>query len=151
MTAEILLPRTGSPDAATAARLRGAAEALVVLRDRPPTARGRACRHGLALLLRHACPADWRRAGFPAPWTPVPRGHGTVLLSDPAVLRLAGALMELYCADLRATEQRAHWTRLAQFFAPYLPASDPELTRLRERAERLRAPRPHWTSPRSGS
>jgi hypothetical protein len=135
MTAEILLPRTGPKNQAEiAARLRGAAEALDMLRDRPAASRDRACRYGLALLLRHACPADWRRAGFPTPWAPAPQGDGTVPLSDSAVVRLAATLMELYCVELRAAEQAAHWARLAQFFTRYLPAPDPELARLRDRA-----------------
>lgn len=126
--------------AEAAARLRGAAEALDMLDGRPPAARRSASRYGVALLLRHAAPADWGRSGLPLPqgqpYRQLPRGTGGVPLSDRSVMRLAEASMTLYCAELRVTDQPWHWAWLARFFADYVPAADPGLADLRARASR---------------
>ena len=57
----------------------------------------------------------------------LPAGH-------PAVLLLARAAMVLHTSGLRICERPWHWDRLARFFEARLPASDPNLFRLRERA-----------------
>jgi hypothetical protein len=50
------------------------------------------------------------------------------------VLLLARTAMVLHTAGLRICERPWHWDRLARFFDARLPASDPYLFRLRERA-----------------
>jgi tetratricopeptide (TPR) repeat protein len=55
-------------------------------------------------------------------------------LSHHAVLLLARTAMVLHTAGLRICERPWHWDRLARFFDARLPASDPYLFRLRERA-----------------
>jgi hypothetical protein len=140
MTAEALLPVAGvaapiggrplarqgeAPWAETAARLRGAAEALDMLADRPLATRQRASQYGVALLLRHVVPADWGRSGLPVP-KGIPQrqlrgGAGSVPLSDNSVMRLAAASMRLYCAGLSVTDQSWRSAQLAQFFANYVP------------------------------
>jgi hypothetical protein len=122
--------------AETAARLRGAAEALDLLGTRPLATRERASRYGAGLLLRHAAPADWGRSGLPLPPRPPGCAAVSVPLSDGSVLRLAMASMRLYCAGLPDDDQPWRWAQLAQFFARYLPARDPRLAELRARATR---------------
>jgi hypothetical protein len=127
VTAEPFLPeqRAAGPDgeqAAVAARLRGAAEALSVLGDRSPAERHRASRFAMGLLSAHVRPADWTSAGLPPPPELPPRATGRLLpVGHEAVLRLAGAAMRLYCAELRAADRPGHWARLEKFFAQHLP------------------------------
>ncbi len=116
----------------TAARLRGAAEALSVLCRRPPAERQRACRFALGLLAAHVPAADWMSAGLPGPPWPVHRAEHALPASHLAVLHLARSAMLLYRSELRGADRPAAWQRLASFFARQLPPSDPELARLRE-------------------
>lgn len=150
MNAEALLPVTAPPGesrlagrdeiswAEAAARLRGAAEALEMLAARPAATRQRASQYGAALLRRHAAPADWSRSGLPAPYGLPDRqprhGAGSVPLSHSSVMRLAAASMKLYCSGMPAAGQPWHWARLARFFAPYVPVSDPWLAELRSKS-----------------
>lgn len=133
-----LARRDETPWSETAARLRGAAEALDMLADRPLATRQRASQYGVALLLRHVVPADWGRSGLPVPkGIPYrqPRG-GSVPLSDNSVMRLATASMRLYCAGLSVTDQSCRSAQLAQFFAHYVPECDSGLAELRAMAAR---------------
>jgi hypothetical protein len=129
--------------ARAAARLRGAAEALGVLQRREPAEQHWASRFAVGLLAGHVAAADWTVAGLPR----LPQQHRParcapdeplvpvrVPVSDKAVLHLARAAMSLYCAELRVIDRPGHWDRLAEFYARRLPASDPALVRLRERA-----------------
>jgi tetratricopeptide (TPR) repeat protein len=119
--------------AEAAARLRGAVEALGVLRSRPPGDPLGPGRYAMALLAGHVSRADWNSAGLPAlPAAPGAAEH-LVPVSDRAVMCLARAAMQFHCAELRIADRPAHWARLAKFFAQRLPASDPDLARLRER------------------
>lgn len=120
--------------AEAAARLRGAAEALGALRSRRPQGKQKACQYAVALLAGWAGPADWRAAGFSAPpettagsQPPVPVGHA-------ATLRLAFIAMLLDCENRRLVECPQRWSRLVDFFAPYVDADDGQLGRLHEHA-----------------
>lgn len=139
MTPDVVL--TAEEQARAAARLRGAAQALSVLQQRPPADQHRAAMTAIGLLHTHVAAADWAAAGLP-PWpqagqqgdcradpvnVPVPVQHRAVLL-------LARTAMALHAAGLRISERPQRWARLADFFAARLPASDPDLVRLRERA-----------------
>lgn len=139
MTAETLASRP-TVWAENSGRLRGAAEALIMLRDHPVAVRQRACQSGLALLLRYACPVDWRPSGLPVSRSQFAVSSGTIPISDKSVTRLARASMELYCAGLLPPETRLRWARLERFCASYLPSADPELAELRQRARRLEPP-----------
>ncbi|HEY6493572.1 MAG TPA: tetratricopeptide repeat protein, partial [Trebonia sp.] len=62
------------------------------------------------------------------------RPGGTRLpVDDRAVVLLARAAMDLRSAGLRVGERPGHWERLARFFTDRLPATRPELLRLRGR------------------
>jgi tetratricopeptide (TPR) repeat protein len=125
--------RRAYEQAEAAARLRGAVEALGVLQGRPMTARHGVGRYAMALLAGHVSQADWNSAGLPAlPVVPGP-GERLVPVSHPAVVRLARTAMQFYCASVRIADRPAQWARLVKFFARCLPASDPELARLRLR------------------
>lgn len=131
--------RVGYEQAAAAARLRAASEALSVLRYRPAAERRRASRYAVGLLRAQAAPGDWHSAGLPSvadrPSDPAPaRGCGPeVPLTDPAVLHLARSAMQLYSTELRAADRPRHWAQLAAFFAECRTGSTEELARLRDR------------------
>jgi hypothetical protein len=130
--------RAAWEQAAAAARLRGAAEALSVLQGRPPAEQQRASRFAVGLLGAHVSPADWVGAGLPAPTNPARRGEHLVPPNDRAVLQMARYAMQLYATELRVADRPAHWARLAQFFEQHLPASADELIRLRATAVTVR-------------
>lgn len=129
--------------AAAAARLFGAAEALWVCSGRSASERQRAYRYAMRLLATRAVPADWDAAGLPmprplaahpaagqpAPGLPTP---SRTAVGHPAVLRLAVTAMRLQCTSLGMAERVRCWERLYDFFAARLPAADGQLTRLRE-------------------
>jgi tetratricopeptide (TPR) repeat protein len=116
----------------TAARLRGAAEALSVLRRRAPAERQRACRFAMSLLAAHVPATDWVSAGLPSPPWPARRAEHPLPAGHQAVLQLARSAMTLYRSELRGADRPAAWQRLAAFFARQLPSSEPELVLLRE-------------------
>jgi len=117
-----------------AARLRGAAEALSVLRRRAPAERQRACRFAMSLLAAHVPATDWVSAGLPGPPWPARRAGHLLPSGHQAVLQLARTAMMLYLSELRGADRPAAWQRLAAFFARQLPSSEPELVLLREHA-----------------
>jgi tetratricopeptide (TPR) repeat protein len=119
--------------AAAAARLTAAAEALSVLRDRVPEVQHHACRFAMGLLSAHVAPEDWSSAGLPSDPGPPQQGDHLVPVTHPAVIRLARCAMQFYTAELRVADRPAHWARLAEFFARRLPGPTGELVRLRER------------------
>ena len=139
---------------ATAARLRGATEALNVLGRRSPADQQRASLFAAGLLRDAITEADLRETGLPLPIPAVqPRQPGQegqpgqqgasrpgqadgarLPAGHPAVLLLARAAMVLHSAGLRICERPWHWDRLARFFDARLPASDPHRFRLHERA-----------------
>ena len=129
--------------AAAAARLRGATEALSVLGRRSPADQQRASLFAVGLLTDTAAGADLADTGLPRPHPAARPGEagrqwphaGVRLPADHrAVLLLARAAMVLHTAGLRICERPWHWDRLARFFDARLPASDPYLFQLHERA-----------------
>lgn len=132
---------TGSPGgereiAEAAAKLDGVAEALSVLHCRGPAERQLAAEYAAELLAREVQQTDWRRAGLPSSAWPgkndgVPIGHE-------AIIHLARTAMSLHCSGLPAIRQADLWARLTAFFTQIVPASDPRLGRLRERALKAR-------------
>lgn len=116
-----------------AARLRGATQALYVLRRRSPADQQRACLFAMGLLARDAAPADWAAAGLPEPPPGGQAADVQVPVRDRAVVLLARVALALHTAGLPAGEQHGRWARLAQFFAARLPPSDHDLFQLRER------------------
>ncbi len=136
MTVDALVPcdRRAREQGEAAARLRGAVEALGVLRGRPPAGQQGPGRYALALLAGHVSQADWNSAGLPALPERPGAGEQPVPVSHRAVVALARVAMQFYCAELPLADRPVHWARLAKFFARWLPASDPELVRLRQRA-----------------
>ena len=125
--------------ARAAARLRGATQALNVLVCRSPADQQRASLFAMRLLGTAATPADWTEAGLPRPPRAAPSaGDGKpasarLPVNHRAVVLLARAAMDLHSAGLRIGERPGHWERLARFFAARLPATAPELLRLRGR------------------
>jgi tetratricopeptide (TPR) repeat protein len=125
--------------ARTAARLRGATQALNVLLYRSPADQQRASLFALSLLSTEAAPTDWSEAGLPKP----PRADSPagadqqastrLPVDHRAVVLLARTALDLYSAGLRISERPRHWERLARFFADRLPGTAPELLRLRGR------------------
>jgi tetratricopeptide (TPR) repeat protein len=140
--------------ATAAARLRGATEALSVLGRRSPADQQRASQFAAGLLRDAITEAGLRETGLPLPLPAVQQGQpaqwgrpgqhsaspqgqadGSRLpAGHPAVLLLARAAMVLHAAGMRICERPWHWDRLARFFDARLPASDPCLVRLHERA-----------------
>lgn len=129
--------------ATAAARLRGATEALSVLGRRSPADQQRASLFAVGLLTDTVAGADLAETGLPRPHPAAPPGEagrqppraGARLPADHrAVLLLARAAMVLHTAGLRICERPWHWDRLARFFDARLPASDPYLFQLHERA-----------------
>lgn len=110
-------------------RVRGATEALSVVRTRPRGQRSSLGDHARALLAGHLDARTWNAAGLPA----LPLLANPVPVGGEAVLRLACLVVYLHCLDLPLAERPAVWERLEAFFARRLPASAPELVRLRER------------------
>lgn len=109
-------------------RLRGATEALSVLHARPRAQRPALSRYTMALLAGHVDTAAWNAARLPTLLSqakPVP-------VSDEAVIRLARLAIRMHCMDLRLADRPQVWSGLESFFARRLPASAPELVRLRE-------------------
>jgi tetratricopeptide (TPR) repeat protein len=141
MTASTLITPSGEQPGRrpgeTAAMLRGAAEALSVLRSRGAAAPQRASRYAATLLSREVTPTDWNVAGLPAP--AAPGQCGAVSRDHDATLHLARSAMNLHCVTLPLAQRPGQWERLAGFFAQYLPPSDRSLQRLRERALNARA------------
>jgi hypothetical protein len=131
---------------AAAARLRGATEALNVLGRRSPADQQRASLFAVGLLQDALADADLSETGLPRPLHAEHRGQaaqgqagGTgaaarLPADHRAVLLLARAAMVLHTAGLRICERPWHWDRLVRFFDARLPASDPHLFRLHERA-----------------
>jgi len=126
-----------------AARLRGATEALSVLGRRSPADQQRASLFAVGLLKDTVADADLTETGLPRSHPAVPSGEtgrqrlpGSTRLpaEHRAVLLLARAAMVLHTAGLRICERPWHWDRLVRFFGTRLPASDPYLFRLHERA-----------------
>ncbi len=126
--------------ACAAARLRGATQALNVFDRRSPDEQERACAFAMALLAAGAEAADWTLAGLPQPPPGQPGGprryqpEVLVPVSHHSVLLLARTAMNLHIAGTRGNQRPALWARLARFFSESLPASHPEMVRLRERA-----------------
>jgi tetratricopeptide (TPR) repeat protein len=129
--------------ATAAARLRGATEALSVLGRRSPADQQRATLFAVGLLTGTVAGADLAEAGLPRPHPAVrpgeagrqrPHASDRLPADHRAVLLLARAAMVLHTAGLRICERPWHWDRLARFFDARLPASDPYLFQLRERA-----------------
>jgi tetratricopeptide (TPR) repeat protein len=120
--------------------LRGAAEALSVLKSRNADEQRRASLHAVALLRREVTPADWGRAGLPMPGRsgdtrpgPVPRCHRSSMV-------LARCAMELHCAAVPLAQRPALWARLAGLLNESAPASvSPFPGRLGERVLHARA------------
>lgn len=110
-------------------RVRGATEALSVVRARPRAQRSPLGDHARALLAGHVDARTWNAAGLPA----LPPREDPVPVSGEAVVGLARLVVYLHCLDLPLAERPAVWKRLEAFFARRLPASAPELVRLRER------------------
>jgi tetratricopeptide (TPR) repeat protein len=119
----------GRDAARAAAKLHGMAEALGVLRHRGPAERERAAEYAAEVLAHEVQPADWRRAGLPAP---AGRADG-VPVSHQAVLHLASTALSLRCSGLPAVQRADLWARLAALFGPVVTPGDPWLSRLRER------------------
>lgn len=117
-----------------AARLRGAAEALSVLQRRSPADRRRAARFAVGLLAANVAPANWAQAGLPAPPKDQPGGSPLVPVNDRAAVGLARTALRLHSGELRVDDRPVHWDKLVAFFEQRLPASDPQLVRLREHA-----------------
>jgi hypothetical protein len=131
----------GDERAWTAARLRGAAEALNVLQRRSPADQRSAARSAVSLLAANVAPADWTQAGLPAPpgGLPAPpaggqRGGRLVPLNHRSTVRLARTALALYCGELRVDDRPVQWDKLVAFFERQLSETDPDLVRLRERA-----------------
>ncbi|HET9895676.1 MAG TPA: hypothetical protein VFQ44_12175 [Streptosporangiaceae bacterium] len=118
-----------------AAWMHGASEALHALSRRGPADRLRAADHAISLLIRHAEPTDWHRAGLPVLAAgPVAAADaapmaGTVQVSAVGVLHLVRTTMTLYCSALPAVERPGRWARLVRFLAGVVPAADPLLRR----------------------
>lgn len=137
---------TAAPDAVpavdeqarAAARLRGATEALQVLRRRPAADRRCACLFAVHLLRTEVTSADWSEAGLPEPPPANPRaGDGEparLPVDHRAVVLLARAAMDLHAAGLRISDRPGVWERMAAFFAGHLSGASPELLGLRERS-----------------
>jgi hypothetical protein len=107
----------------TAAMMRGAAEALSVLRHRPPAEVRQASEYATGLLCRNAGHCDWAAAGLPMPVrVPVTAGSAIHAVHDSAV-HLAEAAMELHCTGLRPAQRPARWARLEEFFTSQVPAT----------------------------
>src|SRR5690349_15858727 len=104
----------GRDAARAAAKLHGMAEALGVLRHRGPAERQRAAEYAAEVLAREVQPADWRRAGLPAPAPAGPAGG--VAVSHEAVLHLASTALDLRCSGLPAAQRADPWIRLATLF-----------------------------------
>lgn len=121
-------------EARAAARLQGATEALNVLQRRSPIDQQQGARFAMGLLGRYVAAADWTAAWLPPPAAAGEPAEYLCPVDHKAAVRLARAAMALYCAELRIDDRPAHWDMLTQFFARRLPACDPELVRLRERA-----------------
>jgi hypothetical protein len=109
-------------------RMRGATEALGVLQARPRSRRPPVAGYALSLLARHVDTTAWNAAGLPA----LPPQEDLVPVSNEAVIRLAQLVLNMHCKDVHMVDRTVVWTRLESFFARRLPASAPELVRLRE-------------------
>jgi tetratricopeptide (TPR) repeat protein len=123
--------------ARVAARLRGAAEALSVLQRRSPLDRRSAARSAVRMLAANVTSADWTQAGLPAPSAPSATGQSgghLVPLDHPSTVCLARTALGLYSRELRVDDRPVQWDKLVAFFERHLPATDPDLVRLRERA-----------------
>jgi len=108
-------------------RMRGATEALSVLQARPRAHRPSISGHARALLATYVDVAAWNDAGLP---TLQPHGEPVPVRAE-TVVRLARLVTSIHCADLRLADRPVVWSRLESFFARRLPASSPELVRLR--------------------
>lgn len=120
--------------AEAAARLRGAAEALDVLRNRRPQDRREVLHYAATLLAQWAGPADWRAAGFPVTPQTVAGSQPLVPVGHPSVLKLAIIATLLDGANRRLDERSRGWSCLTDFFAPHVAADDEQFGRLREYA-----------------
>lgn len=122
----------GQDTARAAAKLHGMAEALSVLQRRAPAERQQAAEYAAKLLAREVQPADWHRAGLPAP-AAVGKTDG-VPVNHQAVLHLARTAMSLRCSGLPTVQRADLWARLAAFFAHIVPPDDPWLCHLQEKS-----------------
>jgi hypothetical protein len=123
--------------ARTAALMRGAAEALAVLRRRPPAQVRQASEYATGLLCRNAAQSDWAAAGLPMPVRVPEPAYGAVPASHDAASHLAEAAMDLHCAGLRPAQRPACWAKLERLLASQAPAGAG--ARLRARVDAARA------------
>jgi tetratricopeptide (TPR) repeat protein len=117
-------------DSEASGRVRGATEALSVLQARPRVRRPPMHNHVMTLLAGHVDGEAWNAAGLPD----LPLQAHPVPVSNKAVIALARLAVSMHCLDLDASDRPAAWSRLESFFALCLPASAPELVRLRAAA-----------------
>src|SRR6266404_2927949 len=116
--------------------MRGAAEALAVLRHRAPGEVRQASEYATGLLCRNAGQSDWAAAGLPMPVRiPDPAEHAIAASHDSAV-HLAEAAMDLHCAGLRPAQRPARWAKLEGLLAGQVPAT--VRARLRARVDSAR-------------
>jgi hypothetical protein len=107
----------------TAAMMRGAAEALAVLRRRPPGEVRQASEYATGLLSRNAGYSDWGAAGLPVPVRAPDPAENAIPAAHESAVRLAEAAMDLHCAGLRPAQRAARWARLEEFLAGQVPAT----------------------------
>ena len=121
----------------TAAMMRGAAEALRVLRRRPLAEVRQASEYATGLLCRNAGHCDWAAAGLPMPVRVPEPASCAVPASHEAASHLAEAAMDLHCAGLRPAQRPACWVKLEGLLASQAPARAG--ARLRARVDSARA------------
>jgi tetratricopeptide (TPR) repeat protein len=109
-------------------RVRGATEALSVLESRSRDRWQPTSGYAKALLAEHVDALAWNAAGLPV----LSARTDVVPVSTEAAIRLARLVVSLHCKDVTLAARPALWARLESFFARCVPASAPELVRLRE-------------------
>lgn len=119
--------------ARTAAMMRGAAEALAVLRHRPPAEVRQASEYATGLLCRNAGQSDWAAAGLPMPVRVPETAENAIPAAQEPAVHLAEAAMDLHCAGLRPAQRPARWAKLEEFLAGQVPAT--ARARLRARVD----------------
>jgi DNA-directed RNA polymerase specialized sigma24 family protein len=121
----------------TAAMMRGAAEALAVLRRRPAGEVRQASEYATGLLCRNAGQSDWAAAGLPVPVRVPETAENAIPAAHDSAVHLAEAAMDLHCAGLRPAQRPARWARLEEFVDGQVPAT--VRARLRARVDSARA------------
>jgi len=107
----------------TAAMMRGAAEALAVLRHRPPAEVRQASEYATGLLCRNAGQSDWAAAGLPMPVRVPETAENAIPAAQEPAVHLAEAALDLHCAGLRPAQRPARWAKLEEFLAGQVPAT----------------------------